>query len=254
MAKTLRQRLIDYGKKEYGTSADRPFSTAPAYEVLRHEGSGKWYALFMDIPASKLGLARDDVVDIINLKCDPMLAGSLRDGVGIFPGYHMNRQNWITVLLDGTVPFGDVRGLMDISFQLTAKGGGRASGSGTADWLIPANPGYYDIDKGFAESADGTILWKQNGGVRVGDTVYIYVAAPVSAIRYRCEAVEVNIPYRYEDENVRMSKVMRLKLAERYNGVTIGRDLMEKHGVRAVRGQRSMPRGLISEIKSLYTG
>ena len=249
---TIRRKLIAHAKTAFGVEPDRPFSTAPDYEVLRHPDTGKWFALFMDVPRSRLGLSGDDIVDIINLKCDPVLAGSVRDGVGILPGYHMNRAGWISVLLDGTVPYRDILPLLDVSFQLTRGGRGAPLRGEKGRWLVPANPGYYDIDRGFAGSGDGTILWKQTGHVRVGDAVYIYVAAPVSAVRYRCEAVEVNLPRAYEDENVRFTRAMRLRLVRRYDAVPIGRDLLEKHGVRAVRGFRSMPKSLEDEIGELY--
>lgn len=249
---TMRQKLISYAKRTYGAVPDRPFSTAPTYEVLRHPETGKWFALFMDVPRGRLGLAGDDTVDIINLKCDPILAGSLRDGAGILRGYHMKRDSWISVLLDGTVAYWDILPLMDVSFQLTLGGKAARVRGRRADWLVPANPAYYDIDEGLHESGNETIYWKQSTDVHVGDAVYIYVAAPVSAIRYRFEAVEVNIPRSYEDENVRMRKMMRLKLVRRYDGVVLGRALMEKHGVRAVRGPRSMPASLAREIGELY--
>lgn len=62
------------------------------------------YIRFMDITRDKLGLDGTDVIDVINLKCDPILSGSLRKMKGYFPAYHMHRENWITILLDGTVP------------------------------------------------------------------------------------------------------------------------------------------------------
>lgn len=119
----MREKIIEYAKNEYGTEPDKPFSTSPESEVLRHAGTRKWYALFMDVPARKLGIPSDGTVDIVNLKCDPRLSGSIRDGVGIFPAYHMNREKWITLLLDGTVPFDEISQLMSLSYDLTrAKG------------------------------------------------------------------------------------------------------------------------------------
>lgn len=250
--KTMRQKVLDYAKKTYGDEPDRPFSTAPTYEVLRHAGSRKWYALFMDIPARKLGLASEDIVDIINLKCDPAMSGSLRDGVGIFPAYHMNRDSWITVLLNGTVPLRDIKPLLDISRSLTAQKQSRPARARITDWLIPANPKFYDVEEGLAESPDGTVLWKQSSDIRVGDTVYMYMAAPVSAVRYKFTAREVNIPWEYADENVTMKRAMRLKLLERYDAIPIGRDVLQNHGVYAVRGPRGMPRSLVTEISELY--
>ncbi len=245
---TMKERVLAYAKRKYGSTPDHPFSTAPDYWVLRHSGSGKWYALFMLVPRFRLGIPGEDPVEILNLKCDPLLAGSLRDGVGIFPGYHLNHANWITLLLDGTVEYKDITPLLDLSWQLTGGGGPALRGV----WLVPANPAYYDIEKGLSESADGTIGWKQSSNVRVGDTVYIYVAAPVSAIKYKCKALEVNIPREYIDGNVSMRRVMRLEVLTRYDTVPIGRDLMAKYGVHAVRGPRGMPPGLEKEIDELY--
>ncbi len=250
---SVRGNIIDYARTAYGVEPDRPFATATAYEVLRHTGNRKWFALFMDVPRSRLGLPGEERVDILNLKCDPVLAASVRDGIGIFPGYHMNRASWITVLLDSTVPEADIRALLGVSYELTrAKPRPQRGVPRITSWLIPANPKFYDIDTEIAESADKVIRWKQSSNVAVGDTVYIYEAAPVSAVKYKCRALEVNIPYEYADENVSMSRVMRLEVLEIYDGPQIGRDVLARHGVRAVRGPRSMPSGLEREIALMY--
>lgn len=39
----------------------------------------------------------------------------------ILPAYHMNKENWITILLDGTVSKGKICELIDISYELTGK-------------------------------------------------------------------------------------------------------------------------------------
>jgi predicted DNA-binding protein (MmcQ/YjbR family) len=55
----------------------------------------------------------------VNLKCDPGLAVALRDRYdGITPGYHLNKQHWNTVVLDGSVPGEEVLELIDHSYDL----------------------------------------------------------------------------------------------------------------------------------------
>ena len=49
----------------------------------------------------------------------PWASGSLRTEPGIFPAYHMNKESWISVALDGSVPDDKLRMLLDISFELT---------------------------------------------------------------------------------------------------------------------------------------
>ena len=75
------------------------------------------------------------------------------------------------------------------------------------------------------------------------------MAAPVSAILYKCEAVEVDIPYDYEDENVHMSRVMKIRLLHRFNRDQMTRDRMKEYGVYAVRGPRSVPPALQEELE-----
>jgi predicted DNA-binding protein (MmcQ/YjbR family) len=55
----------------------------------------------------------------VSLKCDPGLAVALRDRYdGITPGYHLNKQHWNTVVLDGSVPGEEVLELIDHSYDL----------------------------------------------------------------------------------------------------------------------------------------
>ena len=55
----------------------------------------------------------------INLKCDPDEAIMLRDIFpAVIPGYHMNKAQWNTVILDGSIPQGEIERMIDNSFML----------------------------------------------------------------------------------------------------------------------------------------
>lgn len=116
---TVTEELFAYAENTYGVEPDFPFSTAPTYAVLRHLSNRKWFALFMDVPRFRLGLDGEEKVDILNIKCDPILSGSLRLQEGCFPAYHMNHDGWLTILLDGTVPTEEIIPLLDLSYELT---------------------------------------------------------------------------------------------------------------------------------------
>jgi len=59
----------------------------------------------------------------INLKCDPDEALALRDVFeSVIPGYHMNKKHWNTVILDGSIPDGEVERMIDRSYGLVVKG------------------------------------------------------------------------------------------------------------------------------------
>lgn len=253
---SYRNRVLKIAAERYHTEPEHLWAKYPRHEVLRHRDNKKWYALIMDVPRNKLGLEGSEYVDILDIKADPVMAGSFLNGEGILPGYHMNKENWLTVLLDGTVPMNIIELLLDVSYDLTC---GKSKKKKNAvlrntEWIVPANPRFYDIDAALNESKDGTFIWKQSNNICVGDKVYLYVAAPISAIRYKCKAVEVDIPYDYSDENISMSKAMRLQLLERYDRAGISFAMLREHGVGAVRGPRSMPEGLKHRIEELYRG
>ena len=63
------------------------------------------------------------------------------------------------------------------------------------EWLIPSNPKYYDIIHAFDDTDE--IDWKQGAGIKTGDTVFMYVGSPVSAVLYKCKVTETDIPYSY---------------------------------------------------------
>lgn len=114
-----RLELKQYIAETYGIEPDCPWIKNPNFEVYRHSNNKKWFALIMDIPRNRIGLRGMDIIDVVNLKCDPLLLGSVRTESGIFPAYHMNKENWITAALDGSVSDEIIKMLLDVSYELT---------------------------------------------------------------------------------------------------------------------------------------
>ena len=114
-----REEVIAYVQQTFGVTPDYPWARTPNYAILRHAHNRKWFGAIVDVTGDKLGLPTAAVTDALNLKCGPQMAGSLRKTPGILPGYHMNKEHWVTVVLDGSVPMEDIAGLIDLSYQLT---------------------------------------------------------------------------------------------------------------------------------------
>ena len=112
-----REAIFEYVKKQYGTVPEYLWKPSPESAVLRHK-NGKWYAVLMQVKKQKLGLEEDGLVDIINVKCEPDMIGLLTQVSGFLPGYHMNKQYWITILLDGTVSEAKILDFLDRSYDL----------------------------------------------------------------------------------------------------------------------------------------
>lgn len=68
-------------------------------------------------------LALDDTPGRFNVKCDPDKAIELREEYPetILPGYHMNKQHWNTVVLDGKLTLVQIKKLIEDSYQLVSK-------------------------------------------------------------------------------------------------------------------------------------
>ena len=73
----------------------------------------------MEWERGKLGMPGAGSVCALNVKCEPVLIGSLRERPGFHPAYHMNKDKWITVRLDGSVAAEEIRNLVDLSYRLT---------------------------------------------------------------------------------------------------------------------------------------
>ena len=115
---TLRE-LKAYIFDVYSVEPDHPFAMDDVSAVYRHRDNRKWFALTMNVPLRTLGLPGTGNVDILNVKCDPFLIGSLRGTPGFRPAYHMNKNTWITILLDGSAGRDDITALLAMSYDLT---------------------------------------------------------------------------------------------------------------------------------------
>ena len=245
-----REILFKYIKKKYGASPEYPWKRYPDYAVFRHDDNSKWFALVMDVDASSLGLPGGASVDVIDLKIDDLF---FRDMLiredGILPAYHMNKMHWITVLLDGTVPDEKVYDLLDMSFLATASAKKKETIRPPKEWIIPANPKYYDIEHAFDDADE--IDWKQGAGIKKGDTVFLYVAAPVSAILYQCKVTETDIPWQYADRNLTITALMKIRLQKRFAPDRFPFEtLKEEYGIYAVRGPRGIPNSLSAALNN----
>lgn len=179
-----------------------------------------------------------------------------------FPDYavfrHKDNRRWFALVMDvprsnlglkGTVPLEEIGGLIDTSYAVTASSAGKRKLLPPREWIVPANPRYYDILHAF-DSGD-EISWKQGRGIRTGDTVYIYAAAPVSAILYRCRVTSTGIPFSYSGGSLSIKELMRIRLERRYDpGLFTFSVLKDHYGIGAVMGPRGVP-GTLSEALNM---
>ncbi len=106
---TLRGDVITYCLKLKEVYEDYPFHD-PNWCVIRHKKSRKVFAWIFD---------KDGHV-WINLKCDPQWRDFWRQTFpSVIPAYHLNKEHWNSVILDGTVPDEEIKRMILESYDLT---------------------------------------------------------------------------------------------------------------------------------------
>lgn len=246
---TFREQLFDYVKKKYKADPEYLWRRFPDYAIFRHTDNEKWFGLVMDVKKENLGMDGDDFVNVLNVKLsDPLLVDMLIQQPGYFRGYRISRGNWISILLDGSVPFDEICRWLEESYLTTASKAKKQKLRPPKEWIVPANPKYYDIQQAFENANE--IDWKQGSGIKKGDTVFMYVAAPVSAILYKCKVTKTDIPYKYDDGKLQIRALMRIKLLKKYEPARFTFEkLKNEYGIFAVRGPRGIPHSLSEALK-----
>lgn len=122
----LKQWVIEYACSLLGGSYDQPFENDFESTVLRHNATGKWFGLLMNLPICRFTGNESDQKSawVLNLKCEPEDSIVWREMFSdIYPGYHMNKRHWISVLLRGNVSTEVLERLIYKSYLLTSKNG-----------------------------------------------------------------------------------------------------------------------------------
>lgn len=110
--------LIEACRQNYGDELEFLWQKFPDNAIWRRSDTKKWYALLMKISKRKLGLDSDELVTITDFRLTDKQREQLIDNQTYFPGYHMNKQHWFTVILDGSVPDADLLKFLQTSYEL----------------------------------------------------------------------------------------------------------------------------------------
>lgn len=115
----MKTEILRYIKDFYGVEVEYLWESSPENGALRNPNNKKWFAVLLgSLPKNKFGIKSHEKADVLNLKCDPLFTFTIVDNIRIFPGYHMNKEHWISVLLDGSVELEELKMLVDMSFEL----------------------------------------------------------------------------------------------------------------------------------------
>lgn len=111
-------RIAVYLKETYGTTPEFLWKKYPGHGVFRNTQNQKWYGIILNIHASKI-MNEDKEIEILDVKIKPEQLEELLNKPGYYPDYHMNKKNWITLVLDETLSDEEIKQHLDESFHLS---------------------------------------------------------------------------------------------------------------------------------------
>lgn len=106
---TKRAEAIAFCSQLENVYEDYPFHD-PNWTVMRHKNNRKVFAWIYE---------KDEYI-WINVKCDPEWRDFWRNAFdAVVPAYHLNKEHWNSIILNGTVPEHDIERMIEESYELT---------------------------------------------------------------------------------------------------------------------------------------
>lgn len=112
------KNIIQYVQETYQDTLEFLWKQFPNDAIFRRKDTNKWYATLLVLSSRKLGCDSDEIIDILDLRMTVNDASTVIDQKRFFPGYHMNKDHWYTICLDGSVPIEEIYRRIDISYGL----------------------------------------------------------------------------------------------------------------------------------------
>ena len=113
------QEIICYIKEKYGDDLEFLWEKSPTSSIWRNKDNKKWYGILMVIKKDKLKFNSNENVEIIDLRYQKDEIESIIDNKKIYPGFHMNKKSWITIILDNSMDTKKIYNLIDNSYSIS---------------------------------------------------------------------------------------------------------------------------------------
>lgn len=114
-------RIANLVIEKYGNAPEFLWEKTPGTGVFRNPESKKWYLAISDVDRSKVQAGKKGSVEIALIKLSPEHVTQIITQEHFYPGWHMNKKYWITVILDETVSDDKIMKLIEESYSFTVK-------------------------------------------------------------------------------------------------------------------------------------
>lgn len=103
-----REDVLNYGLSFPGTYKEAPFHD-PNWQLVRVTDNKKVFLWTYE---------RDGYLNL-NVKVDPEWRDFFRNAYeSVIPGYHLNKEHWNTIIIDGTIPDSEIKKMIEESYRI----------------------------------------------------------------------------------------------------------------------------------------
>lgn len=113
------KEIIKYIKEKYDDDLEFLWEKFENDAIWRNKQNNKWYGLLLTITKDKLKINSKEEIEILDLRYPKGENINIINNETIFPGYHMNKESWITVKLDYSLDTSQIKELIDNSYNLS---------------------------------------------------------------------------------------------------------------------------------------
>lgn len=115
------QMMIEFVKESFGDELEFLWSKFPDNAVWRRKDNKKWYGAILTVAGKKIGLKSEKAEEIVDLRMNPAEAETILSRENYYPGWHMNKKTWYTLVLNGSIPDKELKERIRESYKLAGK-------------------------------------------------------------------------------------------------------------------------------------
>ena len=114
----MTKKIIKYVIEKYCDKPEYLWEKFPKNAVFRRKDNKKWYAAILTVQRNRFGFDSDEFVEVIDLRAKKEDVPQLIKQKNIYPGWHMNKKSWITIILDKSMAFDEICSYIETSYTL----------------------------------------------------------------------------------------------------------------------------------------
>lgn len=105
----------------YHDEPEYAWEKSPGFGIFKNPINKKWYGLIMNIDKNKIDKNASGEIEAINVKLNKDKIPVLLKKKGYYEAYHMNKKNWVTIILDDTLTDEEIFSCIKESHEFTEK-------------------------------------------------------------------------------------------------------------------------------------